>query len=168
MYTCRRRLTVGPADFSPYGQKTRLLLTAAGKPFQRCDQPPVLPRPTLETLGITYRRIPVLAIGKDVFCDTSIIVDAVQSLFGPLPQSPADKAYEAFGNTTFWSVLSLVPKAALTPEFIKDRETIFRQWLSQIPRTRVICADMLNGDGSNPQSSGFRKSASKCPWQIPS
>ena len=63
--------------FSPYGQKTKLLLTAAGVNFQRCDQPLVLPRKDLEALGITYRRIPVFAIGKDVYCDSSLIFDVI-------------------------------------------------------------------------------------------
>lgn len=40
-------------EFSPNGVKTRLLLLAAGIPFKRINQPPVLPRPDLERLGIT-------------------------------------------------------------------------------------------------------------------
>lgn len=44
-------------------------------------QPPVLPRPDLEALGIKYRRIPVLAIGRDVFCDSRLILDVLERLF---------------------------------------------------------------------------------------
>ncbi|KAF9700844.1 hypothetical protein EKO04_001068 [Ascochyta lentis] len=112
-------------DFSPYGQKIRTALAASGITFQRSDQPPVLPRPILEKLDITYRRIPLLAFGKDVYCDTSLIIDELQSRYGALPTNPADKAYEAFGIQIFESALRVVPTAALTPEFIKDRRTIF-------------------------------------------
>ena len=38
-----------------------------------------LPRPELsETLGITYRRIPILAIGRDVYADTSLIASTLE------------------------------------------------------------------------------------------
>ena len=40
------------------------------------------PRPELsELLGIDYRRIPVLAIGNDVYCDTSIIGTVLERRF---------------------------------------------------------------------------------------
>ena len=59
------------------GLKTKLVLAAAGVDFKRCDQPPVLPRKDLEALGITFRRIPVLAVGKDLYCDSNLIIDLI-------------------------------------------------------------------------------------------
>ena len=112
-------------DFSPYSQKIRAALAASGISFQRSDQPVVLPRPILEKLDITYRRIPLLAFGKDVYCDSSLIIDELQSRCGALPTTPADKAYEVFGVQLFVSALAIVPTAALTPEFVKDRLAIF-------------------------------------------
>ena len=85
----------------------------------------MLPRPILEKLDITYRRIPLLAIGKDIYADTSLIIDVLQSLFHGLPTTPADKAYEVFGIGIFTSALNIIPIAAITPEFIEDRESIF-------------------------------------------
>ena len=78
-------------EFSPVGQKTKLLLTAAGVDFERVDVSPVLPRKELEALGITYRRIPLLAVGKDVYCDSSLIIDVVLNKLakGKLPTSVA-------------------------------------------------------------------------------
>ena len=112
-------------EFSPYGQKIRSVLAGSNVSFQRSDQPVVLPRPILEKLDITYRRIPVLAIGKDVYADSSLIIDEITSRFNEIPTSPADKAYEQFGIEIFTSALNIIPVAALTPEFIKDRENIF-------------------------------------------
>ena len=41
-----------------------------------------MPRPKLrEAFNLTYRRIPVLAIGRDVYCDTAIICDALEHDF---------------------------------------------------------------------------------------
>lgn len=85
----------------------------------------LLPRPALEALGITYRRIPVLAIGKDVYVDSSKIIDTALSTLGKLPQSPADKAFEVYGNNLFAEALSLIPLEMLSPDFVKDRETVF-------------------------------------------
>jgi glutathione S-transferase len=112
-------------DFSPYGQKTKLLLQAAGVDFQKCDQPAVLPRKDLEALGITYRRIPLLSVGKDVYLDSSKIAQVIVSSLGKIPQSPADKAYQVWGDTVFAEVLGLIPSQVLSPEFVKDRETVF-------------------------------------------
>ena len=41
--------------------------------------PMTLPRPELsETLGINYRRIPILAIGRDFYADTSLIASTLE------------------------------------------------------------------------------------------
>ena len=116
-------------DFSPYGAKIRMMLDLAGIPHKRVDVPIVLPRPQLESLDITYRRIPVVAFGKDVYCDTTIIMAKVMELQGPdgkLHKHPADAAFEAWGNHAFHNVLTLIPSQLLQPGFVKDRETIFR------------------------------------------
>jgi glutathione S-transferase len=76
-------------------------------------------------LGITYRRIPLLAIGKDIYADTSLITDVIVSQLGKIPTSPADKAYEAWGKDVFSDCLGLIPSEMLTDEFIKDRQDIF-------------------------------------------
>ncbi|KAI6917273.1 hypothetical protein KC341_g18621, partial [Hortaea werneckii] len=97
--------------------------------FKKCDQPLVLPRPDLEALGITYRRIPLLAVGKDVYCDSSRMIDLALSKLsqsgGPLVTSPADKAYEDWGIDTFKLAVFIIPQAAITPGFLNDRKTIF-------------------------------------------
>lgn len=63
----------------------------------------MLPRPALAALGITYRRVPVLSIGKDVFCDTIAFMDAMQELLGSkgARTSPFDRAFEAWGYVSF-------------------------------------------------------------------
>jgi glutathione S-transferase len=40
-----------------------------------------MPRPDLQALGIKYRRIPLCAIGKDVYIDTRIILQKLEKLF---------------------------------------------------------------------------------------
>jgi glutathione S-transferase len=40
-----------------------------------------MPRPDLDALNVSYRRIPVLAVGKDVYCDTRLIIKKLETLF---------------------------------------------------------------------------------------
>jgi len=101
-------------------------------PFKICEQPFVLPRPILTDLGITYRRVPVLSIGKDVFCDNTCFIDALQTLLGKsgggLKASPADRAYEAWGYRSFWVALPCVPASLITEPMAKDRENLFGEF----------------------------------------
>jgi len=116
-------------QFAPNAQKARNLLTMCGIPFQVCEQPFVMPRPILADLGITYRRTPVNAIGRDVYVDNRIFMEAVQNAFpekaAALAKSPADHAYEAFGYRSFWICLPLVPTKLMSEEFLKDRAELF-------------------------------------------
>ena len=116
-------------DTSPYGQKIHLLLTLAGLTYSELTQPAILPRPDLKSLSITYRRIPLLAIGRDVYADSSIILSAILGRLGAsskIATHASDRAYEVWGNETFRSVLPLLPPQATQSEaFVKDRESIF-------------------------------------------
>ncbi|EME46511.1 hypothetical protein DOTSEDRAFT_126826 [Dothistroma septosporum NZE10] len=44
----------------------------------------MMPRPALrDNFHLTYRKIPVLAFGRDVYCDTSLISEALEHFFPP-------------------------------------------------------------------------------------
>ena len=87
--------------FAPNAQKSRLYLYQTRTPFAICEQPFALPRPTLTDLGITYRRVPVLSIGKDVFPDNASFLEAMQILLAregtALEEGPWDRVCEAWG-----------------------------------------------------------------------
>lgn len=74
----------------------------------------MIPRPILQDLGITYRRVPVLSIGKDVFPDNTTFIDALQSLLEKsgkgLRKSREDRAFEQWGYVS--SVLVDVKKGS--------------------------------------------------------
>ncbi|KAK4997724.1 hypothetical protein LTR66_002921 [Elasticomyces elasticus] len=114
-------------NFAPNAQKSRNYLYAAKIPFQQCDQPFALPRPILTDLGITYRRIPVISIGKDFYCDNSSFLAAGQQIFEKkaLKKGKSDSAFEAFGYRNFWTVLSVVPASLVTEAMKKDRTELF-------------------------------------------
>ncbi|RFU25291.1 hypothetical protein B7463_g11047, partial [Scytalidium lignicola] len=52
-------------------------------------QPPILPRPSLAALGISYRRIPLLSIGCDIYVDSRLIFEKLEALFPPSSSHPA-------------------------------------------------------------------------------
>ena len=105
--------------------------------------PMTLPRPDLaDRLGVTYRLIPVLAIGKDVYCDSSLIASVLERTFTPaqefgtlfpkrkggagtadtgmikaLAMSYADRALGALGSQT-------LPYHKFKPEFLADRSNV--------------------------------------------
>ena len=117
-------------QFAPNAQKSRNLLHSLQLPYKISEQPFVQPRPILQNLGITYRRVPVNSIGKDVFIDNRCFLDAVEEIFpdvfkAKLVKTKHDHAYEAFGYRNFWIILASLPVAFLTPELIKEREDLF-------------------------------------------
>ncbi|KAJ9661895.1 hypothetical protein H2198_001647 [Neophaeococcomyces mojaviensis] len=67
-------------DSSPFTQKIRLALRFLQLPYTFIIVPSMMPRPILvDNFNLTYRKIPVLAIGRDVFIDTSLILEHLHS-----------------------------------------------------------------------------------------
>lgn len=60
-------------DFSNFAEKARLMLGYKGLAWKSVEQPPILPKPKLAPLTGSYRRIPVLQDGADLWCDTRLI-----------------------------------------------------------------------------------------------
>ncbi|MFM9883231.1 MAG: glutathione S-transferase family protein [Burkholderiales bacterium] len=67
-------------DLSPYSEKVRLIFGLKRLTWRSVTQPMVLPKPNLVPLTGGYRRIPVLQIGADVFCDTNLIAATIDCL----------------------------------------------------------------------------------------
>ena len=73
--------------------------------------PSMMPRPVLrDFFHLTYRKIPVLSIGTDVYCDTSMILEALEHIFtGPYPtlypRGPDNRDNRALirGFASYWT-----------------------------------------------------------------
>ncbi|KAK2868017.1 hypothetical protein FQN49_003245 [Arthroderma sp. PD_2] len=140
---------------SPYARRIAWYLTLRGIQHKECMQPPIMPRPDLAALGVQYRRIPVLSIGKDVYCDTRLILQKLEEQFpdgriGATGEDGEGKALETLleswttdGGLFFNAVLSILPKNPLMkdPIFMKDRASFF-------PRQKLDLRDMesLHGE----------------------
>ncbi|KAI5210288.1 hypothetical protein AUEXF2481DRAFT_559 [Aureobasidium subglaciale EXF-2481] len=79
---------------SIYSHKVLWYLKLAGIKYSECIQPPIMPRPDLAALGISYRRIPVLAIGRHVYCDSRLILQVLQERY-PLPNASLSASQKA-------------------------------------------------------------------------
>ncbi len=100
-----------------------------------------MPREDLNALGVAYRRIPVMTIGRDVYCDTRLILSKLEERFpsGSLgAQQPEQKAVEellqkwSIDGGVFNRAAQLIPvdmPLLNDPKFTKDRENFSgRSW----------------------------------------
>jgi len=116
-------------DTSPFSEKVRLMFGLKGLAWRSVIAPTIMPKPDLTPLTGGYRRIPVLQIGADVFCDTQVILDEIERR---APQPRARRGLDAAVNlwadrlffqaavaVIFGEIGASVPRA-----FIEDREKL--------------------------------------------
>ncbi|WP_353238755.1 glutathione S-transferase family protein [Limnohabitans sp.] len=65
---------------SPFAEKVRLILGHKQLDWKSVFIPMVMPKPELTALTGGYRKTPVLQIGADIYCDTSLIGDVLEQL----------------------------------------------------------------------------------------
>ncbi|KAL8857678.1 MAG: hypothetical protein Q9178_005843 [Gyalolechia marmorata] len=97
----------------------------------------------MNALGVKHRRIPILSIGRDVYCDTRLILQKLEERFpfGTIGASrPDDKAVEKLLET--WTIDGVFSRAAQAiplempllndPKWVKDREDYMgRSWAKE-------------------------------------
>ena len=115
-------------DLSPYAEKIRLALGRKSLPWRSVTTPMVMPKPDHVELTGGYRRVPVLQIGADVYCDTHCIARALDRLYPDPPLAPrgqeaVEHALSRWAETTFMlGVHALFALGGVfSPEFVEDR-----------------------------------------------
>jgi len=113
-------------DASPFSEKVRLLLGLNGLAWRSVIQPTIMPKPDLLPLTGGYRRIPVLQIGADVFCDTQVILAEIAARAGGEPLAGADWAVNLWADRLFFqaSVPIIFGEIEVPRAFIEDREKL--------------------------------------------
>ena len=128
-------------DESLFSEKVRAMLGYTGMAWQSVDVPPQPPRPSLDPLLDGYRRIPVMQIGADIFCDTDAISYEIASQaskpeLSAASLSPEDREFNRFLEDEIFQAC-LLAGASLSPlikwvfkrgpmglyRFIKDRSS---------------------------------------------
>jgi len=120
-------------DGSPFSEKIRLILGHKRLAWRAVEQPNIMPKPELVALTGGYRRIPVLQIGADVYCDSQLIARVLERLH-PEPTIFPNASQGLCGAFGFWSdrllFLAAVPVifgkigAAVPKAFIEDRSRL--------------------------------------------
>jgi glutathione S-transferase len=80
---------------SPFAEKVRLAFGVKGLGWRSAIQPRIAPKPALTALTGGYRRIPVLQIGADIYCDTRRILAELDRRFPEPRLAPPGTGGEA-------------------------------------------------------------------------
>jgi len=120
---------------SPFSEKIRKIFAYKKISWRAVEQPVIMPKPKLVPLTGGYRRIPVLQIGADVWCDSAAIIARLDDLYPePSLYPPGMRAACLSLNMwadrrLFWSTTPVIFEklAAVVPkEFIEDRSKMMR------------------------------------------
>lgn len=117
--------------FSTFSEKIRIALGIKQASWHSVDIPGMPPRPLLSPLTGGYRRAPVMQIGADIYCDTHMILTALECR---LPQPPLLAGPDEGlirGLSFAWERQMWIPTIGvlvhyigqhIPPEFLKDRK----------------------------------------------
>ncbi len=65
-------------EASPYAEKVRMALRMKNLGWSSVDIPMIMPKPDVTALTGGYRKTPIMQIGADIFCDTSLILTELE------------------------------------------------------------------------------------------
>ena len=118
-------------ELSTFSEKIRVAMGLKGLAWRSVDIPAAPPRPLLAPLTGGYRRVPVLQMGADIWCDTNIILPALERLFPSPSFYPGGCEGLARGLSFAWDRAIWMPTIGvlthfigdqIPPEFLKDRK----------------------------------------------
>lgn len=143
-------------DTSPFSEKIKKILAYKNLAWRAVEQPTIMPKPLLVPLTGGYRRIPVLQIGADIYCDTQLIARTLErlhpqpSIYPPGSEGTchvwnlwADRMF--FFTTT--SILFALIGASVPKEFIDDRTKMMpgRANFEEIPKMAPHAKEQCRG-----------------------
>ena len=120
-------------DSSPFSEKVRVCLGIKGIDWGAVDEPVIMPKPELIALTGGYRRIPVMQIGADIYCDSQLIVRELERRFPTPTLFPGGDVGlgQATGlwtdRTVFLAAVAIIFGGLgdqVPAAFIKDREAL--------------------------------------------
>ncbi len=120
-------------DSSPFSEKVRVCLGIKKLAWAAVDQPVIMPKPELVALTGGYRRIPVMQIGADIYCDSQLIVRELERRFPEPTLFPNGDHGLAYANA-IWSDRAVFQAAVaiifgglgdkVPAAFVKDRKAL--------------------------------------------
>jgi glutathione S-transferase len=130
---------------SPFSEKVRVAFGIKGLSWRSVIQPVIMPKPDLIPLTGGYRKIPVMQIGADIFCDSQIILRELERRF-PTPSLSPQNMGAPYG-LGFWADRQIFQAAVaiifgeigdMVPEdFKKDRAAMSGSFSSEALKAAV-------------------------------
>jgi glutathione S-transferase len=137
-------------DLSPFAEKIRLALGLKHLPWRSVQAPMVMPKPDLLELTGGYRRVPVLQLGADIYCDTHCIARALDRLQPNPPLSPPsletlEHGLSRWAETTFMMViLAFFGIGGVFPEeFVADRRKTMVPPGTDLDQSKLVLSSKL-------------------------
>ena len=135
---------------SMFSEKVRRVLAFKGLDWTDIEVPGLPPKSFLTPLTGGYRRMPVLQIGADIYCDSALIVRKLEEIAPDPTVFPASSAGTAEmiadwvdHRVAMWSIISVFPDFLphVTEEFIKDRTALVADFAPD--RVKVLAPHTL-------------------------
>ncbi len=122
-------------EASPFAEKARRIMGLKGLSWRSVEVPMVMPKPDLMPLTGGYRKIPVLQIGADIYCDTHLIARELEQRFPDQTLFPMGDRGIAYGigawsdHAFFDDILTIVMSSAENWEarMREDRKQLFSE-----------------------------------------
>jgi glutathione S-transferase len=137
-------------EISPFAEKIRLALGRKGLAWQSVQAPMVMPKPDYVELTGGYRRVPMLQLGADVYCDTRAIARVLDRLLPSPPLVPAAQEAEivalsrwAESNFMLLIVAFFGIGGVFPPEFVEDRKRTMVPPGMDVDRAHVLLPTKL-------------------------
>lgn len=106
---------------STFSEKIRAAFGLKGLAWRSVDIAPMPPRPLLEPLTGGYRRVPVVQVGADIYCDTHLILPALERLHPTPTLYPNGCEGVAQGLSFAWDRAMWIPTIGVLSHFIGDQ-----------------------------------------------
>jgi glutathione S-transferase len=110
---------------SPFAEKIRLILGSKSLHWSSVLIPLIMPKPDLVALTGGYRKTPVLQIGADVYCDSALIADVLESIAPEPSLYPSGAAgvsrtiAQWADSTLFWTAIPYTLQPAGLPHVFR-------------------------------------------------
>ena len=135
---------------SPFAEKIRLILGSKRVHWTSVLIPAVMPKPDVVALTGGYRKTPILQLGADIYCDTALIADVIETLapepsLYPAGVAPASRMLAQWADSTlFWTAIPYTLQPAgfahmfrdAPPEAAKAFAEDRKSFRANIPRMR--------------------------------
>jgi glutathione S-transferase len=135
---------------SPFAEKIRMIMGFKGLRWSSVLIPSIMPKPDVTALTGGYRKTPILQIGADIYCDTALIADVIETraprpTLYPAGIAGASRILAQWADSTlFWTMIPFTMQpaglahmfAGVPPDAMKafsDDRVVFR---ANTPRMR--------------------------------